>query len=186
MTCIIAIADKDSGKVYMAGDSAATNGWFDSSIVSHPKVFLKSPDMLIGYTGSFRVGQIMQYGFSLPSICEGIDHMQYMSIHFVNAMRQALNAAGCLETDNGCEVAEGNSCILVGWRGRIYEIMSGFGIIWSSLNYASVGSGHAYACGALYASDGLAAVDRLQMALNAASQFNAGVRGPFTILETTA
>ena len=58
MTCIVGL--EHDGKVYMGGDSAAVGGMdvYPSRI---PKVF-QAGRYLIGYTTSFRMGQLLQYG----------------------------------------------------------------------------------------------------------------------------
>ena len=62
MTCIVGLSHQ--GKVFMGGDAAAA----DDNIVSarkEPKVFIKN-GYLIGYSGSFRFGKVVQYSFNPP------------------------------------------------------------------------------------------------------------------------
>ena len=67
MTCIVGVVD--NGKVYMGGDSAGVGGLCIETR-KQPKVF-RNGDFLIGYTDSFRMGQLLQYKMSPPRYFEG-------------------------------------------------------------------------------------------------------------------
>ena len=69
MTCIVGIVDQSNNKTYMAADSIGVRG-NDKSIQNNPKVFYNyhDPKFLIGFTSSFRMGQILQYEFIPPKV----------------------------------------------------------------------------------------------------------------------
>ena len=64
MTCVIAIKNPD-GSITLGGDKAASTE-YDSRITTMPKIF-KVGDFHFGYTTSFFMGQILQYGFTSPT-----------------------------------------------------------------------------------------------------------------------
>lgn len=57
MTCIIGLENK--GKVYMGADSASSNG-YSINVSGNPKLFRSGP-FLIGFTSSWRMGQLLQH-----------------------------------------------------------------------------------------------------------------------------
>ena len=62
MTCIVAI--KHDNEIWMGGDSAAFRD-DERTNRADEKVF-KNGDFLLGYSGSFRVGQLIRYAFNPP------------------------------------------------------------------------------------------------------------------------
>ena len=59
MTCIIGYNDKENDKLFMIGDSLGVGG-LDVVLRDDPKVF-HNGDFLIGYTTSFRMGQLLRF-----------------------------------------------------------------------------------------------------------------------------
>lgn len=140
MTCIIGYIDSATETVYMVGDSAATGG-YHITVRKDPKVF-KSGPFVIGFTTSFRMGQILMSSKFKPSRQNyGQSDYDYMITTFIDEVRKVFH-------ENGYN--EGGS-FLVGYRGRLYTIDSDFQVGESSDNFDSVGCGEAYAKGALSA-----------------------------------
>ena len=94
MTCVVGIADK--GKVWMGADSGAISG-YDSICSSIKKVFKKS-GFIIGYTTSFRMGQILEnhidYEFLVEKAKEYNNQLDFLVIEFIQAAREALKIHG--------------------------------------------------------------------------------------------
>lgn len=177
MTAVVGFTDGE--KVWMGADSEAIAG-LTRVTRRNPKVFVNGK-FLIGVAGSARAIDLMQYAFTPPMPKEGQDLMQYMTVDFVNAVRNCLSSGGYGEAQNGIESM--GSIVLVGHKGRLFRIESDYQVGEYALPYTAIGSGEDAALGALFATDGLRPRERIEIALKAAEQFNAGVRGPFTILE---
>ncbi len=178
MTCIVAI--EHEGKVWMGGDSAATR---DDDIVcrSNEKVFING-EFIIGYSGSFRIGQILQYAFKPPkqNLFKQSD-MEYMVVDFVDALRKTLKEKGAIMEEKEGEAHD--SEFIVGYQGKIYVIESNFNIGRPLHNYASCGSGMDYAMGCLYnMPEELHITSKIEKALSASAEFCSSVRKPFSIL----
>lgn len=176
MTCIAGLVH--NGRVWMGGDSASVAGW-DLTIRTDSKVFIKGP-CLIGFTTSWRMGQLLRYRFTPPEHPPGMDDHEYMSTLWIDAVRETLKAGGFARKDN--EVEHGG-VFLVGYRGRLFKVDSDYQVGEAFLGFDAVGCGDQAARGALYATRniGLSPYDRLEMALDAAEQLSAGVRRPFII-----
>lgn len=172
MTCIVGIA-KD-GKVFIGGDSAGVAG-LDITVREDRKVF-KNQSFIMGFTSSFRMGQLLRYSFTPPVRHPDEDIMQYMVTKFINAVRDCLKTGGYASKDS--EVENGG-VFLVGYEGRLFYIDSDYQVGESACGYEAVGCGDAYAKGALFASSELSPDERLKTALKAASMHSAGVCGPF-------
>jgi hypothetical protein len=66
MTCIAGISDKETGITYLGGDSLGSNG-YSGAINKQHKVFhlQDTNEAIIGYTSSFRMGQLLMCGKGL-------------------------------------------------------------------------------------------------------------------------
>lgn len=182
MTAIIGIID--NGTVLIGGDSAGVAGTLTQTR-SDPKVFRNGP-YVIGYTTSFRMGQLLRHAFDPPAPpLDTADVHRFMCTTFVDAAREALKTGGWARKDN--EQEQGGS-FLVGVSGRLFDISSDYQVGELADGYTATGSGWEVALGALYASDGIgmSASDRVHLALSAAANFCTGVRPPFTIVSTAA
>lgn len=177
MTAIAAIVENDH--VWMGGDSAGVAG-LSLSLRSDPKVF-RNGEFLLGYTSSFRMGQLLEYHFSPSVPHEGEVGMAYMVRTFVPAIRELFKSHGYLQTDKGREEA---GQFLVGWRGELYSIDIDFQVGRQQMPFFACGCGAELVLGSLYstAEYEIDPAERIDLALRAAEAFSVGVRGPFTIL----
>lgn len=172
MTCIVGLID--DGKVHIGADSAGISGW-SLSIRKDRKVFKNGP-FLIGFTSSFRMGQLLQYSFQPPARYYNRDIMAFMAVDFIDAVRNCFKAGGFAGRENEVEKA---GDFLVGYEGRLFSIQQDYQVAESLYGYAACGCGQDAALGAIFAAGSLPAQDRLRVALEAAERFSAGVRGPF-------
>ena len=178
MTCIIGLVH--DGKVYMGADSQATGG-ADKRTTVQPKVFKTGP-FLIGYTTSFRMGQLLQYQLEVKPQGEESDYA-YLVTSFIEAVRSTLKDHGFAKVDSNQE--EGGN-FLVGYNGHLYEVNSDMAILENATGLDAVGSGEDYALGAMAALDGLPPEERIKRAFVIVSAFSNSVSGPFVILEQPA
>ena len=167
MTCIVAIAYDD--RVVMGADSAGVSG-YDLQIRADHKIFINNKFM-IGYTGSFRGGQLLQYSFTPPAKRAMHSLHQYMVTDFVDAIRSCFKDGGFLTQKDGIESCS-FSCIIA-HQNELYILEEDFQIGRSVQHYAAVGCGAPLALGAFYAGGDA------QTALEAAEMWSAGVRRPF-------
>ena len=176
MTCIVAISDGRS--VYMGGDSAAVE--VETNLVTsriEPKVFIQG-DYIIGYSGSFRFGKVVEYSCQLPKP-DYKDIHKFMNTQFVNAVRESAEE-NKLENSEEKDSAE----LLIGLHGRIFELNSDWHIGEDLNNFNAIGSGSSFALGSLFSTKRMKNYrSRVQLALEASSSFSPYVKAPFTILE---
>jgi hypothetical protein len=180
MTAIAGLVQDDV--VWIGGDSAGVAG-YSLGIRKDPKVF-KVGEFLLGFTSSFRMGQILRFYLTPPTPKEKQDHFEYMVREFLPEVRTILKTHGYLVTENGGEKI---GTFLVGWRGSLYCVDSDLQVGELAMAYAACGCGHDLVLGSLDTTEkltGLTARERVTMALESAESFSAGVRGPFTILRT--
>ncbi|MCL4465378.1 MAG: hypothetical protein M1389_05005 [Chloroflexi bacterium] len=189
MTCVVALAKQ--GQVYVGADSAGVSG-LELEARADEKVFNLGP-FLIGFAGSYRLGQLLRYAFAPPSHPEGVPNDLYMVTMFVNEVRKCLREGGQAKVTNEQEDAGGS--FIVGYHGGLYVVHSDYQVARPRTDWAAVGSGAQVAQGALWALDWAfsqkkdATADEpdprqvLELALCAAESYNAGVRGPFVILQ---
>lgn len=178
MTCIVGLAHE--GVVYIGGDSAGVADDWGLTVRADSKVFQNGP-FLIGFSSSFRMGQLLRYAFEPPVHAEGVSVEKYMATTFVDAVRDCLKAGGYAHKENEVEAG---GVFIVGYRGRLFQIDSDYQVGVSADPYTAIGCGALIALGSLYATErrGVVARSRVTLALEAAERHSAGVRGPFTVL----
>jgi len=175
MTCIVGLADV--GGVYIGGDSAGVSG-DDLTVRADSKVF-QNGNFLMGFTTSFRMGQLLRYAFHPPLQDPDLDAFAYLATVFVDGVRECLKAGGYATRHDEQESA---GRFLVGYRSRLYAIYSDYQVAQSVDDWMAVGCGAAYALGALFATQGEPPKQRVLKALQAAERHSVGVRAPFRIL----
>lgn len=179
MTCIAAVLDK--GKVYMGGDSAASNHRFGFTLAD-AKVFIKD-EYIIGSAGSLRAAQILRHSFSPPPPPKKGSLSKFMAIGFVNALRDALKDGGHSTKTN--EEEEFNGIFLVGVHGRLFRVESDYNITEPMMNYMAIGSGDMLALGSLATTDKptVNPKSRVLTALRVAADLGLAIKPPFTVEE---
>lgn len=172
MTCIVGLAHE--GKVYIGGDSAGVGG-YSLTVRADRKVF-RNGDFVMGFTSSFRMGQLLHHAFSPPKRHPDTDVDKFMVTYFINAVRDCLKSGGYAEKHND---AERGGVFLVGYEGRLFRIDNDYQVGEAADGFDAVGCGEEIAQGAMFANKTGKPEQRLRVALEAAERFSAGVRGPF-------
>ena len=187
MTCIVGVEGADT--VFVGGDSAGVTDDDLLVVRADEKVFsLLGGELVLGFTDSFRMGQLLRYSLRLPKretrdAAYRSDPDRFMSTAFVDAVRACLKRGGFARKE---DEAETGGTFLVGWRGRLYEVDDDYQVGRSVSGYTAVGGGAEIAFGALHATAGVDPPERVERALQAASAHSATVRPPFVVLATSA
>jgi ATP-dependent protease HslVU (ClpYQ) peptidase subunit len=179
MTCIVAI--KKDGIVYMGADSAGIFSCsFDLMVRNDPKIY-QVGEFLFGFTGSFRMGQLL--GYSMPKLIkeEAMPIHQFMVTTFIDTVRQVLKDGGFASKK---DENESGGTFLVGYRGHLFCVEGDYQVGEVAQDYCAVGCGAQIALGSLCTSSYHDLLidepeQRLRIALEAAQEFSAGVRAPF-------
>ena len=172
MTCIVGLVDK--GNIYIGGDSAGVAG-LSVTVRADEKVFINGP-FIMGFTTSFRMGQLLRYKLNPPKQTVGTDDMKYMVTDFVDAVAKCFS-------DNGYGSKSSGGNFLVGYNNKLYCIDNDFQVGISSQPFHAVGCGADLALGAMYVSKDKKPEERIRAALEASAAFNGGVVAPFLILK---
>ena len=178
MTAIAGIVE--NGVVWIGGDSAGVGG-LSLSTRSDPKVFVNG-EFIFGYTTSFRMGQILEHLLCPPVPYEGENGIAYMVKRFIPAVKSALRENGFQTNDRGQDIG---GTFLVGYRGVLYQVECDYQVGRVTQAFHACGCGQDLILGSLHSTEkfDLTPRERIRMALEAAAEFSAGVRGPFTILK---
>lgn len=181
MTCIVGLV-KDK-KVYIGGDSAGVNSEsletrerFDS------KIFKNGP-FIIGYTSSFRMGQLLRFKLNVPEQTSNQEDYQYMCTSFIDSVRNVLKEGGFTNYEKGQEEI---GSFLVGYSGHLYVIHGDLQVGEHMDKFDAVGCGSKYALGSLNiltnSSKKLLPEKIVTKALETSVKFSGGVRPPFVII----
>jgi ATP-dependent protease HslVU (ClpYQ) peptidase subunit len=174
MTCVIGLVA--GRRVYIGVDSSSVQGWTRRTS-NLRKVFRKGP-LLIGYTTSFRMGQLLEHQLQVPEQPPEQSDEAYLVTTFVEHVRVLLKDRGFSKIESN---AETGGQFLVGYHGRLYSIQTDFQVGEMSEGLDAVGSGAEYALGAMAALSRQPPVRRIQRALQIAAHFNMGVCPPFLV-----
>lgn len=192
MTCIVGI--RHGKGVVLAGDSVGVDGGGGAQMRRDAKVFSINKHVAIGYTSSFRMGQLLRYNLALPAIVDAIggvrtdDLFSWAVKEFIPACRSTFKEGGYMK-ENGRE--EGGYFLLA-VRDRLFEVQGDFQVAEPDPQYTATGSGEPYALGALHALVGPDAMpvgekkarEVATAALAAAVFHSAYVRPPFQFVGT--
>jgi len=175
MTAIAGVVHE--GRIWLGGDSAGVSG-YDLNVRTDPKVF-QVGDVLIGYTTSFRMGQILQYHLTPPKRFADESPMQHMVTRFVPEVIKIFKDHGF---NRSVEAVESGGRFIVGFAGELFEIQSDYQVARYG-DCCACGCGDHLILGSLFSTVGLHPVVRIDVALRAAEQYSAGVRRPFHIID---
>ncbi len=191
MTCIVAVTD--GTRALIGGDSAAV-GEHELHLRATRKVFRTGP-YLIGFTRSWRMGQILRHGTRFPdppATREGEALEHFMVCEFVPAVRAAFKEHGFAKTARvtiGMDLIEEgqelSGVFLVALAGQIFEVRADYQVMRPIAAHAAVGSGATAALGALHAlsTDAQLSLEaRARTALEAAELYTPSVRRPFHLV----
>lgn len=165
------------GVTWVGGDSAGTGSDLFQVIRRDAKVFQTGP-MLVGFTFSWRMGQLLRHRVRPPVRPSNIDPHEWLVTVYVEELRRAFHAGGFTWHDHQREMG---GPFLLGYAGSLYEIGSEFDVADYGAGPAAVGCGRDFALGSLFSTPGMEPRSRLKLALRAAERYSAGVAGPFVV-----
>jgi ATP-dependent protease HslVU (ClpYQ) peptidase subunit len=174
MTCIVAL--KHEGAVWMGADSAGVGG-YSMHLRKDPKIY-RVGSMLLGFTSSFRMGQLLGYKLKMPDHDPRMAAEKWMATEFIDACRTCFKDGGWMRKDH--DVEEGGF-FLVAYQGRVFHVMSDLQVAETLDDYAATGCGVDLALGSLFSSAGQDPNERVLLSLRAAAHFSAGVAEPFLV-----
>lgn len=187
MTTIVGIRCTD--RIVMGADAAACGA--TGIEVRHDTKVFETDGYLIGYTTSFRMGQILRYCTAYPTPPEDGDLHAFMVQEFVPAIRQAFEDHGFKKsmelsgkTDTVAHSQSGQDwggSFLVGVRGELFFVGDDFQVGIPALAHHAIGSGAHVAYGVLFATQDLQPEERIRIALEASVEHTMCVRPPFCI-----
>lgn len=131
MTCIVGLVED---KVYIGGDSLASCGCVRQTM-NATKVF-RNQDCIIGYSGTTRMANILQWGFVPPEHPAEMSVDQYLATLFIDAIRAKLKETGVAAKTNEQETNTGS--MLVGYRGRLFKIGYDYGLMEATAGFDAV------------------------------------------------
>ena len=177
-------------RVYIGADSAGVCTTTLSLMIRRdPKVFQVGP-FLIGYTSSFRMGQVLRFGEAGSTLAELLvlhdkensDPYDLVVTKLIPWCRRCFKEAGFAEKE---KERESGGAFLVGFRSRLFSIGTDYQVAESVYPFDAVGCGADLVLGSLFSTAKLGKklppTIRVKMALEAAAAFSAGVRPPFLI-----
>lgn len=178
MTCIVGI--EHGGHVWIGGDSAGVDESYGIVTRCDEKVFVSDP-MIMGFAGSFRMGQLLRYALDIPEQSAKKDDMEFLVVDFIDVLREVYKDHGHMGKEDGRD--EGGT-FLLGYHGKLYTVHEDFQVGRAADGYVACGCGEDIALGSLHSTreSNIDPTTRIRMALDAACHHSAGVRAPYTIL----
>lgn len=160
----------DDEKMVMGADSGGIRSSFDYEIRNDSKLFVKNKEVIFGFAGSFRIGQIIRYQVEFDKKKDdSISDHEYICNTVVESMRYYVPD---LDDTN----------FLVAYNGNIYSIHTDFQVADLSSNFDSIGAGNPYAMSGYYFFDkysNMTIEEKVQKSLEFTTKFNLGAQPPF-------
>ena len=191
MTCIIGYVDKASSSssnkpvVWLGGDSCGSGNGSDH-IYKNNKVFhyMNNPNIIMGGTTSFRHLDLLETTEGLFDDFEDLENITRLDIvkYFIPRVQEAFqgNYLRGDDTDRG-----GN--FLLGINDKLFEIQNDYSVLEPDSGIIAVGCGEDTAIVMLDAYNALtkeAPQTKLFRTLEYVSNYNQGVKPPFTVINT--
>lgn len=152
MTCIVGMLR--DGAVFMAGDHIGTDG-YDVEVQKRSKVF-RNGEFVIGYTDSFRMGQLLEHVWEppkKPKDCKDIS--TFMVKYVVPSLIKVFDENKFMrlvgDSDNASRRVNGQAYggeFLIGYRDHLFKIQSDFAVLECVKPFDSIGAGEDFAKGA--------------------------------------
>jgi len=184
VTCIVAL--EHEGKTYIGGDSAGVKQDDLSIIIRADEKVFATGGMLMGFCGSYRIGQLLRYAFTAPEQSAKKDDMCYLVTDFVDALREMQKEKGSIIKENELEATPGE--FILSYNNKLYMIESDFQVGRPTDSFVAIGCGAEYALGSLYTTclmPSMGPEERVRLALSAAAKYSMGVREPFVIVDSS-
>lgn len=180
MTIVAGILTPD--RIYMGADTLLSSD--DSKVtISRPKIFRRG-EMLIGYSGSLREGQVIETDFSPPKKDKKEEDYIYIAQSVTGEFDKIMSKYK-LE-DRSANSNEFNSCWLIAYGNAFYEMQFDLSVLVPRRNYAAIGTAPAQyaALGTLFAlkETSMGPQEQLELALRAAESVCPSVAAPFDFL----
>ena len=176
MSCIVGLVEND---VVWIGCDSMSSDETSKLVRKDGKIFRVKNDAIIGFSGSYRAGQIIQYTKGLLNK-RSKSEQEYLVTHFIPKIVKLFDKG-----DND-ETLELECPFLLAFKDRLFQVDSDFQLAESAVGYDAVGGGAPYALGSLYSTAGtkMKAVDRVYWALKSAEVHGMGIGAPFMIFNT--
>lgn len=175
MTIIVAL--KHDGDIYMGCDSAGTRGISEVRVRKDSKIAIRK-GYVLGFTDSFRMGQLLQYEVDFPEPSK-TGHFKFMVKKVIPKIRECFGNHGFTTVQHQNRETGGE--FLIGFSGSLYHIFSDFQVAEMHLPYTACGCGDHYALGSLASTEGMKPRDRVLKALKVAGEFSNGIRAPYRL-----
>lgn len=170
MSCVVGLIYDEA--IYMGSDGIATTEEGEKRPIHATKIF-RNGNYLMGFTGSVRAGQVIFPVHFNPS--EDINKLP-------DEMREHMSNKGTLMIGES-QVQLYNGNFLIGFKGKLYEILMDFQLNETLGNYTAIGSGASYALGSLHTSKDMMVTPRrrVEMALEAACEYDMSCGPPLKV-----
>ncbi len=147
MTCIVGM--EFEGKVLLAGDIQGTGG-NNKIIHTQAKVFRRN-GIVIGYTTSYRFGQLLEHVLPDPVPPEkDTEIYRWLVTVLIPNIRKVMKEELGLQADDdgsGYKIPGGEA--LIGVRSQLWYLQDDFSVLRSVEGFSAVGSGYEYALGSI-------------------------------------
>jgi hypothetical protein len=184
MTVVVGYADGET--VWIGADSIGVRRGYATNPLGC-KAFVKftpvsNTPVVFGYSGSFRLGQLLWAAPSVPDVNDGEDEMLWAVTTFIPWLRQ-------LCTDNNVNPGSNTNDIgevffLFGINGRLFHVQSDLAVL--EYEKYAIGAGEEFAIGAMHALSKfeISPEEMIEAAIDAASEYCAYVQGPVVVVST--
>lgn len=189
MTCIVGLKHKD--KIYIGADSQGSSEGhrmdYQTSKLALLEVKVKKSDksykLGLGFTASYRMGDLLKYAFKPPKIKENQDINEYLVTAFIPKLINCFDVNDFTATKDSVKFG---GTFMLGIADRLFVVYENFCVLESVIDYAAIGSGESYALGCLHGVLSTQVVNDpktlVELAIKASSDFCTTVGGNIKVI----
>ncbi len=183
MTVIAACIDQDAS-IWMGCDTISLHRGNNVKRSAESKIF-RLGEMLVGASGTVHAGQIVEHHLGDLSIPDEENLIPWLVREFIVPLRVAMKEYGgeCKNRDGDNEM---DGRLLIGLRGRLFEVDCGYGIYPHASCFAAIGCADQEALAGMFIATKLKpemhARGIVMCGLEAAAEYDINIRPPFEVM----
>ena len=181
MTCIIGC--RTDQKIYIAGDSAGADDSGFGVSRGDTKVYKKQTNnggLILGFSHSFRYGQLLKFKWDVPKYDESLDFEEYLHTDFIDSIYELMNE-NYLDDKNPSNKDLGVT--IIGFKNQMFTLGEDLQIEKINKQFSDflcIGCGSEIAYGAMEGLSKLEPKERMMRSLQIVSKYySSSVRPPY-------
>lgn len=178
MTCVVAIRNDE--RIVIGADSAASGN--NRVVGRRDKKVFKRRNLVFGFAGSFRIGQLLKYQLKIPKKPGNIGDIEYIVNILISDIIKLLRSNRLVRNN------EMDCSLIIVFNNKIFKVDSDFQVEVTTDEYTAIGDGADVALGSLFTANRAIGTrpfpdETVKCALEASAKYCTTVTAPFNLID---